>query len=78
MFHDTKIGCEECLIWQGTNPTIWEFFFFFFFKFQSRRIYFSMELLVYPYLIVTNNNKSIEKFIRYNERFKKHPVYNSV
>ena len=35
---------------------------FFFFKFQSRRIYFSMELLVYPYLIVTNNNKSIEKF----------------
>lgn len=76
MFHDTKIGCEECLIW-GTNPTIWEFFFFFF-KFQSRRIYFSMELLAYPYLTVTNNNKSIEKFIRYNERFKKHPVYNSV
>lgn len=37
-----------------------------------------MELLVYPHLIVTNNNKSIEKFIRYNERFKKHPVYNSV
>lgn len=53
-------------------------FLSFFFKFQSRRIYFSMELLVYPYLIVTNNNKSIEKFIRYNERFKKHPVYNSV
>lgn len=75
MFHDTKIAKN---VWFEAQTRRFGNFSFFFFKFQSRRIYFSMGLLAYPYLIVTNNNKSIEKFIRYNERFKKHPVYNSV
>lgn len=60
MFHDTKIAKN---VWFDKAQTRLGNFSFFFFKFQSRRIYFSMELLVYPYLIVTNNNKSIEKFI---------------
>lgn len=59
-------------------------FLFFFFKFQSRRIYFSMELLVYPYLIllqiIINRSKNLSditnglRSILYITRFKRFEV----
>ena len=50
---------EECLILtRNTNEDLKNFSFFFFFKFQ--RIYSSMELL-HIFVIVTSNDKSMEK-----------------
>lgn len=53
-------------------------FLFFFQISKPSNLLFDGITRVSVFNFVTNNNKSIEKFIRYNERFKKHPVYNSV